>query len=35
MKGGRKVLHREIAIHEVRNGKIVRERYYYDPSALG
>lgn len=33
--GGRKVLHREIAIHEVRNGKIVRERYYYDPSPLG
>lgn len=33
--GGRKVLHREIAIHEVRNGKIVRERYYYDPTPLG
>lgn len=33
--GGRKVPHREIAIHEVRNGKIVRERFYYDHSALG
>jgi len=32
--GGRKVLHREIAIHEIRNGKIVRERYYYDPTEL-
>ena len=32
--GGRKVLHREIAIHEVRNGKVVRERYYYDPTPL-
>ena len=33
--GSRKVLFREIAIHEVRGGKIVRERYYYDPSILG
>lgn len=33
--GGRKVLFREIAVHEVRGGKIVRERYYYDPSILG
>ncbi|MDG2305895.1 MAG: nuclear transport factor 2 family protein [Candidatus Binatia bacterium] len=33
--GGRKVLHREVAIHEVRNGKIVRERFYYDPGPLG
>lgn len=33
--GGRKVLFREVAIHEIRNGKIVRERYYYDPSQLG
>jgi len=33
--GGRKVLHREVAIHEVRNGKVVRERYYYDPTPLG
>lgn len=33
--GNRKALFREIAVHEVRNGKIVRERYYYDPSILG
>lgn len=33
--GGRKALFREIAVHEVRGGKIVRERYYYDPSILG
>lgn len=33
--GGRKTLFREIAVHEVRGGKIVRERYYYDPSILG
>ena len=33
--GGRKVLFREIAVHEVRGGKIVRERYYSDPSILG
>jgi ketosteroid isomerase-like protein len=33
--GNRKTLFREIAVHEVRNGKIVRERYYYDPSILG
>ena len=32
--GGKKVLHREVAVHEVRNGKIVRERYYYDPTPL-
>lgn len=28
---GRRKLLREVAIHEIRNGKIVRERYYYDP----
>jgi len=33
--GNRKALLREIAVHEVRNGKIVRERFYYDPSILG
>jgi ketosteroid isomerase-like protein len=33
--GARKTLFREVAIHEIRNGKIVRERYYYDPSSLG
>jgi ketosteroid isomerase-like protein len=32
--GGRKVLLNEIAIHEVRAGKIVRERFYYDPNLL-
>ena len=25
---------REIAVHEIANGKIVRERFYYDPSVL-
>lgn len=35
LKGGRKTLFRELAVHEVRGGKIVRERYYYDPSILG
>jgi len=30
----RKVLLRELAIHEIRNGKIVRERFYYDPAQL-
>ena len=33
--GNRKVLFREIAVHEVRGGKIVRERFYYDPGILG
>jgi ketosteroid isomerase-like protein len=32
--GGRKVVLHEIAIHEVRNGQIVRERFYYDPRIL-
>lgn len=35
LRGGRKALFRELAVHEIRNGKIVRERYYYDPSILG
>ncbi|HEY8518247.1 MAG TPA: nuclear transport factor 2 family protein [Candidatus Binatia bacterium] len=35
LRGGRKTLFREVAIHEIRNGKIVRERYYYDPTILG
>ncbi len=34
-RGGRKVRHREVAIHEIRNGKIARERHYYDPAPLG
>lgn len=32
LQDGRKVDLDEIAIHEVRGGKIVAERYYYDPS---
>jgi ketosteroid isomerase-like protein len=32
--GNKKVLLNEIAIHEVRSGKIVRERFYYDPTLL-
>jgi len=31
---GRTVNLNEIAIHEIENGKIVRERFYYDPRAL-
>lgn len=31
---GRTVKFNEAAIHEIENGKIVRERYYYDPSVL-
>jgi len=31
---GKQAQLREIAIHEIKNGKIKRERYYYDPSAL-
>ncbi len=31
---GRKVVLRELALHEIRAGKINRERYYYDPKAL-
>ncbi len=33
-KDGRSVAFEEVAIHEVRGGKIVAERYYYDPSVL-
>ena len=29
---GKKLLLKEVAIHEIRNGKIVRERFYYDPA---
>jgi ketosteroid isomerase-like protein len=32
--GGKRVILREVAIHEIRAGKIVRERFYYDPSIL-
>ena len=31
---GKRILLREIAIHEIRNGKIVRERFYYDPASF-
>ncbi len=31
---GRLVEMREIAVHEIEGGRIVRERFYYDPSAL-
>jgi ketosteroid isomerase-like protein len=31
---GRQTQLREIAVHEVEDGKIVRERYYYDPAVL-
>jgi ketosteroid isomerase-like protein len=34
MRGGRRIPFREVAIHEIRNGKIVRERFYYDPALL-
>ena len=33
-KDGRSVAFEEVAVHEVRGGKIVSERYYYDPSVL-
>lgn len=33
-ENGRQAQLREIAVHEIKNGKITRERYYYDPSAL-
>ncbi len=31
---GRKVVLRELALHEIRAGKINRERFYYDPKVL-
>jgi ketosteroid isomerase-like protein len=31
---GRLVELREVAVHEIENGKIVRERFYYDPALL-
>lgn len=31
---GKTVELRELAVHEIENGKIVREAYYYDPSVL-
>lgn len=34
MRDGRTVQLRETAIHEIKNGKIQSERYYYNPAAL-
>jgi hypothetical protein len=34
LRGGPTVPMREVAIHRVKNGKIVWERYYYNPAAL-
>lgn len=33
-KNGRSVTLEEIAVHEIRGGKIVAERYYYDPAVV-
>jgi hypothetical protein len=32
LRGGRKINLQEIAVHEIKGGKIAAERYYYDPS---
>jgi ketosteroid isomerase-like protein len=34
LRDGRSVTLREIAVHEIKDGKILHERFYYDPSAL-
>jgi hypothetical protein len=34
LKDGRELAFEEVALHDVRGGKIVAERYYYDPSVL-
>ena len=34
LRDGRELDFEEVAVHEVRGGKIVAERYYYDPSVL-
>ncbi len=34
MADGRQVVLTEVAVHQTRGGKIVAERYYYDPAAL-
>ena len=34
LRGGPTVPMREVAIHRVKNGKIVWERYYYNPAAM-
>jgi ketosteroid isomerase-like protein len=33
-RDGRTVQLREVAVHEIKNGKIQTERYYYDPASL-
>jgi ketosteroid isomerase-like protein len=34
MRDGRTVKLQETAVHEIKNGKIQSERYYYNPAAL-
>jgi ketosteroid isomerase-like protein len=34
MRDGRTAQLREVAVHEIKNGKIQSERYYYNPAAL-
>jgi ketosteroid isomerase-like protein len=34
LRGGPTVPLKEVAVHQVKNGKIVAERYYYNPAAL-
>jgi ketosteroid isomerase-like protein len=34
MRDGRTVQLHEVAVHEIKNGKIQSERYYYNPAAL-
>ena len=34
LRGGPTVPMREVGIHEVKNGKIVAERYYYNPASM-
>lgn len=34
LRGGRVVPMSEVAVHEIEDGKIVSERFYYDPAAL-
>ena len=35
LRGGPTVNLREVAIHDVKGGKIVAERFYYDPAQMG
>jgi ketosteroid isomerase-like protein len=35
LRDGRVVPFSEVAVHEIRGGRIARERYYYDPGQLG